>query len=345
MDALPAELKFDMKKLALLLVFCLLMAVSPALAAAPQTQSAATRRVDTDVYSLIAAVNALRTSYGLPAYSVNATLMATAQQHAEFMSVNGVSHTGYGGTRPFQRVLNAGYPLAGDLSLGGMMSENITAGSNKSVQDAVAEWQGDAPHMNTMLSSNLQEIGAGVALVGDYVYYVIDCARPTGAGSIVYTPAPTLPGGTPGEIIAAIPVGPALVSTIFPATPLTDGNLYHIVKPGETLWLIAITYGVKVLEIRQMNGMSETDAIYPSERLLIRKSSGTLTPAPETASPLPEDSATPTTFAPSTATATPSATPTTPPAQSAAPRENSLLALAAILAAAILAAVALMLRN
>jgi len=336
-----------MRKILITLLTLLFLADIFPVSATPMPRRA---RVDTDAYSLIAAINALRTSYGLPAYSINATLMATAQQHAEFMSVNGVSHTGYGGTRPFERVLNAGYPLAGDLSLGGMMSENITAGSNKSVQDAVAEWQGDALHMNTMLSSNLQEIGAGVALVGDYVYYVIDCARPTGAGSIVYTPAPTLPGGTPGEIVAAIPVGPALVSTIFPATPLADGNLYHIVKPGETLWLIAITYGVKVLEIRQMNGMSETDAIYPSERLLIRKSSGTLTPAPETASPTPQESVTPTVFAP-LRSVTPlsetaaSAIPTTSPAQSAAPRENSLLALAAILVAAILAAVALMLRK
>ncbi|GAB4488653.1 MAG: hypothetical protein OHK0031_12500 [Anaerolineales bacterium] len=322
-----------MKKISLLLVFCLLMAASPALAAAP----AAPRRVDTDPYSLIAAVNALRAASGLPAYSVNPILMAIAQQQAEFMSVNGVSHDGYGGTRPFQRALNAGYPLAGDLALGGFMSENITAGSNKSVQEAVSEWQGDAPHLNTMLSPNMQEIGAGVAIVGDYVYYVIDCARPTGSGSVAYTPAP---GGA-----APIAPGAPLVSTIFPATPLADGNLYHLVKPGETLWLIAISYGVKVAEIRQLNGMSEADAIYPGEKLLIQKSSGTLTPAPQTASPTLSEAATPTVFSPPTAISAAPTTPSTPPAQPAAPRENSLLALGAILLAAILSAAALMLRK
>lgn len=335
-----AQSRCDVKKISLLLVLWLLLAASPTLAAAPPAKNSAPARVDTDPYSLIAEVNALRVANGLPAYSANPILMAIAQQQAEFMSVNGVSHTGYGGTRPFQRALNAGYPLAGDLNLGGFMSENITAGSNKSVQEAVAEWQGDAPHLNTMLSPNNQEIGAGVAIVGEYVYYVIDCARPTASGSLAYTPAPTLPGGTPGQVATPVAAAP-LVSTIFPATPLADGNLYHLVQPGETLWLIAISYGVKVADIRQLNGMAEADAIYPGEKLLIRKSSGTLTPAPETASPTVENSSTPTVFAPPSATTAPSA----PPAQPAARRDNSTLALAAILVAAILAAAALTVRK
>src|SRR4051812_1777362 len=129
-------------------------------------------QVDTDPSSLIAEVNSLRAAHGLAAYSVSSILMGTAQAQAEFMSANGVSHSGPGGSSVTQRLLAAGYPLAGDLSLGGFRSENITAGNNKSVQQAVSEWQGDAPHLNTMLSPNLTEIGAGVAFVGDYVYYV-----------------------------------------------------------------------------------------------------------------------------------------------------------------------------
>lgn len=236
---------------------------------------AAPQAVNTGPYALVAEVNALRAAYGLPAYAVNSTLMSLAQQQAEFMSVNGVSHIGYGGTHPFQRALNAGYPLAGDLNLGGFFSENIIAGAEMSVQDAVSAWQGDSPHLNTMLSPNFLEIGAGAAVVDGYVYYVIDCARPTNGGTLPVLP--TLPGGTPGMYPTIVPAAP-LVSTIFPSTPLADGNLYHLVRPGETLWLIAITYGVHVAEIRQLNGMSETDAIYPSEKLLIRKSTGTLTP-------------------------------------------------------------------
>lgn len=238
--------------------------------AAPLRPVAAAKapQVTTDAYSLIAEVNNLRVSYGLPAYSVNPILMGIAQQHAEFMAANGVSHIGYGGTRPYQRALNAGYPLAGDLSLGGFISENITAGREKSVQDAVLEWQGDDPHWHTMMSTDLMEIGAGVVVVGDYVYYVIDCARPTGANPpAVNTAAP----GETAKPAVVIEPGPPLARTAMPSTPNADGRLIHEVKPGETLWLIAVTYKVTVLQIRELNYMSENEAIYPGEKLLIGK--------------------------------------------------------------------------
>ena len=281
------------KNITLLLVGIILFFITTNVKAAQEPSLAANRlSVVTDAYSLIVEVNALRIANGLPAYNANPILMGIAQQHAEFMAVNGVSHTGYGGTRPYQRALNAGYPLAGDLSLGGFISENIIAGNNKSVQDAVREWQGDAPHLNTMLSSDLQEIGAGVAIVNGYVYYVIDCARPTNGNTpqLVNTLAP-------GETPVALGVyAPPLASTAVPNTPEPDGTIFHIVQPGETLWLIAITYGVKVAEIRQLNGMSDADAIYPKEKLLIKKGSG-ITFTPQPASPTPTIFTTPFPFA------------------------------------------------
>ncbi|RPH61035.1 MAG: LysM peptidoglycan-binding domain-containing protein [Chloroflexi bacterium] len=260
----------------LLAVILLVVALSiPAEAGAGNLSSttAARRGVDTDPYSLVNQVNALRTANGLAPYTANPILMSVAQAHANHMAATGsVSHTGAGGTTSSQRIQAAGYPLAGDLSLGGMKSENIMAGSNLSVQEAVQAWQGDAPHLNTMLSANLQEIGAGVAIVGDYVYYVIDCARPTASGiPQSYTPAP---GTTQvsGDADAA-----PLASTIIPSTPNAEGKLVHTVRPGETLWLIAITYGVKIAEIRRLNNMAEADAIYPGEKLLVKKD---MTPAP-----------------------------------------------------------------
>ncbi len=324
----------------LFLVGLLFALTSKAEAASTPAIAADRPGVVTDAYALIAAVNALRAANGLAPYNANPILMGIAQQHAEFMAVNGVSHSGYGGTRPYQRALNAGYPLAGDLSLGGFMSENITAGSNKSVQEAVSEWQGDAPHLNTMLSPNLQEVGAGVALVGEYVYYVIDAARPTGSGvpQVINTLAP-------GETAATLVVyAPPLASTVFPNTPMPDGEISHIVQPGETLWLIAITYGVKIAEIRQLNGMSETDAIYPKEQLLIKKGSGI------TATPVPA-SLTPTLFAtpsplPTLAALLPSITPffsptPTPPPLLVITRQDGPLVLGMILLAAIVLTLAL----
>jgi len=253
-----------------ILLVCLLglifILVAPVRAKVPLSIPVDRQQVDTDPYSLINEVNVLRAAKGLPVYSINSILMSTAQAHANYMAATGVvSHTGAGGSTPSQRLLAAGYPLAGDLSLGGFRSENITAGLNKSVQQAVLEWQGDAPHLNTMLSPNLSEIGAGVAFAGEYVYYTIDCAAPTNSGQQQsYTPAP----GTT-QVPTQLYVAP-LVSTIVPSTPNSDGKLIHAVRPGETLWLIAISYGVKIADIRRLNNMSEAEAIYPGEKLLIR---------------------------------------------------------------------------
>ena len=264
-----------MRKIYLIFVLIVLLGlVSPAQAKPSFSIASGRSRVDTDPYSLINEVNALRAANGLPAYSINSILMSVAQHHAQYMASASVTHYGADGSRPWQRGLAAGYPLAGDLSLGGFYSENIIAGNKMSVQEAVSAWQGDAPHINTMLSANLTEIGAGVALVGDYVYYVIDCARPTNSGQAqAYTPAP---GGlaAAGSTAAA---APRVLRTIVPATPLEDGKLIHVVKPGETLWLIAVSYGVKIVDLRRLNNLAETQAIYPGNKLLIRQE---LTPSP-----------------------------------------------------------------
>ena len=87
---------------------------------------------------LINEVNSLRISNGLPAYQINQTLMLIAQNHSDYQaSISSITHYGPDGSRPFQRALAAGYPVAGDLSLGGYFSENIVAGRGLSASDAV----------------------------------------------------------------------------------------------------------------------------------------------------------------------------------------------------------------
>src|SRR5258707_14169509 len=116
---------------------------------------------------LVNRVNDLRTGYGLPAYSINSILMFTAQSQSDFMAATGnVTHTGAGGSSFTDRLLAAGYPLGGNLALGGFRSENIMAGIvSLSAQSAVDDWMGDGPHQNPMLSSVLTEIGGGVSVV------------------------------------------------------------------------------------------------------------------------------------------------------------------------------------
>jgi len=245
-------------------------------------------------YDLINSVNALRAAYGLAPYSINSILMYTAQSQADFMAATGnVTHSGPGGVGVTDRLLAAGYPLAGDLSLGGFRSENITGGGeNMLAQAAVDQWTGDAPHLNTMISPNLTEIGAGVAVVEGRVYYVIDCARPTNAGAlptqVMVTP---VGGGSP------VPATEAPVQAVIVSTPNLDGNVIHEVKYGQTLWQIAITYETKIDEIKRLNNLSGND-IYPGEKLLVKM--GVVVPTStvtETVTPKPEANATLTSIA------------------------------------------------
>jgi uncharacterized protein YkwD len=281
-----------------------------------------------NAYDVIDAVNALRSQHGLPAYNVHAILMQTAQSQANYMAATGqVTHYSADGSRPFQRALAAGYPVAGDLSLGGFFSENIQAGTDLSAQEAVDAWTGDAPHLNTMLSPNLSDIGAGVAQDGNYYYYVIDAGLASGS-SVSYTPPA---GGTyvPGGGEATIPA--AIVST-----PNEMGAVVHVVEPGQTLWQIALAYQVKVEEIRRLNSLGSDNTIYVGQKLLIARA---VTPTPPT--PTPTRTLDPSTSTPlppfEIFTETPSPTITAVPA---APSSGTAggIAVASILAVALAAA-------
>jgi uncharacterized protein YkwD len=224
---------------------------------------------------LINAVNALRASYGLAPYSINSILMYTAQAQADFLAATGsMTHSGPGGIGVTDRLLAAGYPLAGDLSLGGFRSENITGGDeSKSAQAAIDGWTGDAPHLNTMISSNLTEIGAGVAVSGGRVYYVIDCARPTDSGAPQAAVGTSVAGGS------AVPAVEAVIIPVTLSTPNADGNVIHEVKSGQTLWQLAIAYEVRIDEIKGFNNLLD-NSIYPGEKLLIRRGVAVSTGSP-----------------------------------------------------------------
>ena len=215
-------------------------------------------------FDLVNAVNALRASYGLAPYSISPILMYTAQSQADFLAATGtMTHTGPGGSGLTDRLLAAGYPLAGELSAGGFRAENITGGNESMpAQAAVDQWTGDALHLNTMLSPNLTEIGAGVAVSNGRVYYVIDCARPTTSGA----PEASTPVAGSGSTAPAreAPIAISIVST-----PNSNGDVIHEVQFGQTLWQLAIAYNVKLDEIKGLNNLFD-NSIYPGTKLLIK---------------------------------------------------------------------------
>ena len=265
-------------------------------------------------YDLVSAVNALRTSKGLPTYNVNSILMEIAQNQASYLSSTGGSGDGAigpGGTLPYQRALNAGYAVAGDLPPG-LFSENWVEAS--SVQAAINFWEGDAEHRIALYSTNLFDIGGGVASGGGMTFYVIDTGASTGTKST---------SGSTGNATTVVVVNGTLVSQdqIIPmaivSTPDQSGAVYHIVQEGQALWQIAIAYKVKINDIKTLNNLS-SDVIYPGQKLLIMHAA-TLTPVPPTSAPTLDLS----TFTPlptvevATETVTSTATATsTPPAES-----------------------------
>ena len=110
-----------------------------------------------------------------------------------------------------------------------------------------------------------QLAGAGIAVSGDTMYLILDVAAYWGdAGK---TPWPTSSGyGVPGS-----PGGVSqYIAPVKIATPLADGSLIHQVQSGQSLWSIAIKYGVKIDEIRRLNNISPDGTIYIGQKLIMR---------------------------------------------------------------------------
>jgi uncharacterized protein YkwD len=286
----------------------------------------------TSAYDLIAEVNALRASNGLPGYNIQPLLMQIAQAHAEYQAAIGtVTHYSADGSRPFQRALAAGYPVAGNLSLGGFFSENIVSGSGLSPAGAVSSWMEDAPHMNTMLSPTLQDVGAGVSTSGGITYYTLDAGLASGS-PISYTPpagGTAITPGTPGTPVEFIQ--PVVIST-----PREDGNVYHEVQAGQALWSIALAYNTTVDQIKLLNNLT-SDEIFVGQKLLIDKGQPPTStpgkPTPTVTIGVPFSTAT----RPVTPTPTNSFTPVpTPPAS---PKGGGLIAGAIVMLALIAAGI------
>jgi LysM repeat protein len=232
--------------------------------AAPQISTA---------YELIAAVNALRATYGLSPYNTNSILMGTAQGQAEYnLSIGTITHISADGLSPLQRALQVGYPVAS-----GYFSENIAAGVGLSAAGAVQIWTGDDSHLNTMISSNFQDIGAGVAVSGNTYYYVIDCGLSTGGTPSTFVPPPTYK--TP-------------IATMVPNTPNADGSITYIVQPRDYLGSIAQAYGITLNELLTLNGLTLKSVIYPNQKIIVH-AAYTPTPTPPTSTPTERPTITP----------------------------------------------------
>jgi uncharacterized protein YkwD/LysM repeat protein len=281
---------------------------------------------------LIAEVNALRAANNLPSYQINPVLMRTAQAHAEYIASTGVpTQFSAEGKRPFQRALDAGYSVGGDLSLGGSFAELIRSGADLTPAGAVNAWKGDAVQSQNLLSVEFQDAGAGMAAAGGIVYYVLD----VGAEGNPVTPTST--AAAPGVFIVSTAGARGTEAVIvMVSTPLPNGEVFHVVQKGDALWSIALAYGTTIDELKRINRLP-SDAIFEGQTLLVR------TPEPETETPLPpEASATfgiPTSTATRPSPPTPTSTPTPVPAPPASLQSGALIALLIVVTALLAAGI------
>jgi LysM repeat protein len=275
---------------------------------------------------LLVAVNDLRTAENLPPYKPNSLLMNVAQAQAEYVASTGViTHFNVKGLPPFQRAINAGYFVAGDLSQGGLFLENIGSGAAVTASSIIAIWQADPEDLQTLISADLKDVGVGVVVAGGVSYYVLDVGASTNDSA---TPTLSSTTTTPGSETQP--------SSLFISTPLDDGTVYHVVQANEALWNIARNYNTTIDNLKLLNRLPSND-IYEGQKLLIRKPEVKKTATPTSVASATFGIPTSTATHPVTPTVTSTVTPlpTPPTSRQSGQKVVGIIVLAAMIAAGV----------
>ncbi len=238
--------------LALMLLCCnLLSVVLPGLWPVPAVSTPTAQSTQEAIAQiLLGRINTLRASQALPPYSLNAALMKSAQNQAEWMVLTGqVVHIRPDGSTPARRAQEAGYPNPASCS------ENIYMGGIATVDDAWNFWITSKVHYAGLVSPWHQEIGIGTAHSDTYGQSFVLVFGATGA------PWPTRP---PVTVTNAMPVN----TPAGPPTATRTPTVY-VVQPGDTLFSIATRFGTTVAALAAANGISNPDVIEVGQTLII----------------------------------------------------------------------------
>jgi LysM domain len=120
--------------------------------------------------------------------------------------------------------------------------------------------------------------------------------------------------GDVAQLLASPSPTPLIIMPVITVTPMPDGSMIHEVQPGQSLWAIAVAYGVKIADLVALNkSLSPTNpVIYTGQKIIVRGTSLPSTTPTVTDTPYPVSS-TPTitrTPRPPTRTPAPSLSPT-----------------------------------
>jgi uncharacterized protein YkwD len=249
---------------ALLALVFLLYPISTSLGAPRQAPSP---------YDVIAAVNALRASHGLPPYDVDPILMMAAQTQADYLASTpnfGSGHIGPGGSDADARAIALGFPYVQGLDINenwGMLQEG------EPVESLIFGGWSDSEHMHTMLHDRGQLVGVGVAESEDSAYIILDVAAYWGDAGLTAQPTTSAYGQNSATQYAVS----QYIAPVLTASPAADGSIWHKVMSGQSLWMIADHYKVDIERLRQLNNMGESDTIYIGQKVLVQ--------LPQTATP------------------------------------------------------------
>lgn len=260
----------------LLLTFLTILVVTTlVLAGTPQKVSAS----DISAYELIAWANNLRSVYGLSPLTENSTIDSSAQWTAETMAASGVcahlASQGYPGVR--DRLMSWGYGGGSTV----WATENMACGTSLTI-DAISGYWADADHMRPAVNSDYKEVGAGVAVGSNgWTYVVLQAAWVEGGSS---SSGGTVATSSSSSSSGATDTSSNWMSPVVTSTPNYDGYIYHTVQSGQTLFYIALAYGVTVDYIKEQNGLNSND-IYEGQTLKIMQAptptpTATFTPTP-----------------------------------------------------------------
>lgn len=216
---------------------------------------------------LISLINGMRTANGLGALAVDSSLMACAQNTADTMAQYSMSwHIG----DVSSRVSTFGYNNGNKA----FATENFMIGPT-TLANIQSSWS-DANHMIPASSASYCHIGAGVSSeVNGKVYYVVQAAYPGNVEGCGFSSAgskTTSSGSASGSVSnQSIIDASQIIKSIKIATADANGDIYHTVENGQTLWGIASAYEVSEDEIAAWNNVSDKASLSLGQKLLIPK--------------------------------------------------------------------------
>ena len=260
-----------MRKITLFLLILLLLAPSfakPNLATDAKNSQAPLQTVS--AYELIAAMNVLRMSNGLPALIEHPIIDAVAQGTAQIMADQLLSwHIG----DVKGRLAAAGY--GGGATV--FATENFAVASDIATIDQIMLMWADYDHMRPATSSNYCHVGAGTAKASNgMTYFILQAAYISGAPCEAAPPVVGTP--IPGQT----PIVPGIITPVELVEPDANGNYLHVVKPGQSFWSIAVAYGVTIKDILRWNNLPDSTVLQTGDELQIAglESRALVTPTP-----------------------------------------------------------------